>query len=264
MHPFDQDIAVTRQETGVLTGNVSDNWSINDNPNGGYLMALLASAMLEVGDKGDTPILTVNYMAICKPGDVELQVEEISCSRSFCRLEARLIQEGEEKVRGLGTFSGPVEDCFIRCHETPAPKIAPREKCIQIPRMPKFTLYDHMDVRLDPICAGWTENRMAEKSEHRGWIAFRDDRPWDICSVALATDAFPPAVFATQGMLAWVPTIELSINIRSIPTTRWLRCIFRTRFITCGLLEEDGEIWDETGALVAISRQIAQFRKPGA
>ena len=35
---------------------------------------------------------------------------------------------------------------------------------------------------------------------------------------------------------------------------------FRTRFITCGLLEEDGEIWDETGQLIAISRQIAQYR----
>ena len=42
-------------------------------------------------------------------------------------------------------------------------------------------------------------------------------------------------------MVAWVPTIELSVNIRNIPTTKWLKCIFQTRFITCGLLEEDGE-----------------------
>lgn len=264
MHPFDQDLALAIQSPEILTAPISDNWSINGNPNGGYLMALMARAMLEVGDKSETPILTINYMARCKPGAAEIHVEEISCSRSFCRLEARLIQDGEEKLRGLGTFSGPVDDCFIRRNETPPPKVAHRDKCIQIPKMPKFTLYDHMDVRIDPACAGWMENRMAEKSEHRGWIAFKDDRSWDIGAVALAADAFPPAVFATQGMLAWVPTIELSVSIRSIPTTRWLRCIFRTRFITCGLLEEDGEVWDDAGELVAVSRQIAQFRKAGA
>ncbi|MFZ1985389.1 MAG: hypothetical protein WAU91_13305 [Desulfatitalea sp.] len=39
-----------------------------------------------------------------------------------------------------------------------------------------------------------------------------------------------------------------------------MRAFFRTRFITCGLLEEDGQVWDETGELIAISRQIAQYR----
>jgi hypothetical protein len=52
------------------------------------------------------------------------------------------------------------------------------------------------------------------------------------------------------------------VNIRKIPTTDWLKCGFRTRFITCGLLEEDGEIWDQKDELIAISRQIAQYRTP--
>ena len=89
---------------------------------------------------------------------------------------------------------------------------------------------------------------------------FKNDRPFDIFSILLVADSFPPAVLTSQGMVAWVPTIEFSVNIRNIPTTQWLKCIFRTQFITCGLLEEDGEIWDATGRLIAISRQIAQYR----
>jgi len=32
--------------------------------------------------------------------------------------------------------------------------------------------------------------------------------------------------------------------------------------VTCGLLESDGELWDEADQLIAISRQIAQYRNP--
>ena len=54
--------------------------------------------------------------------------------------------------------------------------------------------------------------------------------------------------------------LEFSVNVRNLPATAWLKGVFRTRFITCGLLEEDGEIWDQNGVLIAISRQIAQYR----
>ena len=70
-----------------------------------------------------------------------------------------------------------------------------------------------------------------------------------------------PAAMATQGLTAWIPTIELSVNIRKLPQTKRLKCSLRTRHITCGILEADGEVWDEEGNLAAISRQIAQFRK---
>ncbi len=73
-------------------------------------------------------------------------------------------------------------------------------------------------------------------------------------------DSFPPPVFATQGPVAWVPTLEMSLNVRHPPQGTWLKAAFRTRFVTCGLLESDGELWDEADRLIAISRQIAQYR----
>jgi len=88
-----------------------------------------------------------------------------------------------------------------------------------------------------------------------------DDRPHDLLSTLLLADSFPPPVFVSQGMVAWVPTIEYSVNVRFIPETKWLKGVFRTHFITGGLLEEDGELWDEYDNLVAVSRQIAQFKK---
>lgn len=79
----------------------------------------------------------------------------------------------------------------------------------------------------------------------------------DAFALMLIADAFPPTVFNARLPVAWVPTVEMTTQIRGIPAKGWLRCKFSTRFITGGVLEEDGEIWDSSGRLVALSRQLA-------
>jgi hypothetical protein len=261
MHLFDKDTALSSLGPSRFEGTIADSWSINDTPNGGYLMAMLAGAMMRESVKKHTPIVTANYVSRCTAGRAEVLVEEISQSKQFNRLQAKLFQDGNEKIRAFGTFGEEKYDCFMVRYESPPPDLPPVEECLGVPAMPKFNLLENIDMRLDPSCAGWMRGALAEKSENRGWITFRDGRPFDLLSVFLIADAFPPAIFASQGLMGWVPTIELSINVRNVPETRWLKCVFRTRFINCGLMEEDGEVWDENGSLVAISRQIAQFRR---
>jgi len=47
-----------------------------------------------------------------------------------------------------------------------------------------------------------------------------------------------------------------------VPVVGPLRCVFRSRFITGGLLDEDGELWDDSGTLVAQSRQLSLYPRP--
>jgi acyl-CoA thioesterase len=263
MHQFDQDTSLTEKGCLTFEGKIADNFSIHGIPNGGYLMSILLNALLTRSEKKSTPILTANYISRCNPGEFEIHVEELVQSNQFNRYQAKLVQKGKERIRMLGTFADEPDECFIRRYEASPPNIPPRERCIPVPEMPRYTLFRNMDIRLDPRCAGWMQNQLNEKSEHAGWLGFKDGRFFDILSIPLAADAFPPAVFPSHGPSAWVPTIEFSVNIRRTPRTGWLKCLFRTRFINCGLMEEDGEVWDESGELLAISRQIAQFRKAG-
>lgn len=264
MHLFDQDVTITPTGSARYSANISEGWSINGNPNGGYLLALMANAMMQASDKNGTPILTINYLARSMPGPVEIEVAKMAESTQFSRMQAGLFQDGQEKIRAMGTFVVETDECFILRYEKSPPDIAPVSECMAIPELPGYTLYSQLDVRLDPSCGGWMEGRLTDKSEHRGWLTFKDGRPFDLLSIALAADAFPPPIFASQGMAAWVPTIELSVNIRNIPQTRWLKCVFRTCYVNCGMLEADGELRDENDELVAISRQIAQYRVIGA
>lgn len=258
---FDDDIALVEKETGVFEGTVSGNWSVNGNPNGGYLMAMLAGAMTARSDKGSTPIVTANYIARCAPGKAEIRIEEVSRSAQFNRYDARLLQGGGEKIRALGTFAAAKAECPVNRYETGAPDLAPADSCVPVPEMPQYTLFHNLEMLLDPSSAAWLKGKTTERSEQKGWVRFRDGRAYDLLSLFLVADSIPPAIFVSQGPTAWVPTIELSTNIRNMPVTGWLRFTLRTRFVTCGLLEADGEVWDNAGNLVSISRQIAQVRK---
>jgi len=260
MHPFDEDIQVKQENAETYSGSISPKWSINDVPNGGYLMAILTNAMLQTSKMAATPIVTANFLNRGEPGGAEILIERMSVSRQFDRFQAKLSQNGQEKARVFGTFANEKNACVLEHYETKCPEITVLEKCVPVPGMPRYTLFDQMDIRLDPVAAGWMSGKLSDRSENKGWIKFRDDRPFDVPSILLAADSFPPAVLSSQGMVAWVPTLEFSVNIRNLPASKWLKCVFRTQFITCGLLEEDGEIWDQDGQLIAISRQIAQYR----
>lgn len=264
MHTFDKDIVITLGDEGHYKGAISSNWSINGVPNGGYLVAVLANAMLQKGRMKATPIVTANFLNRCEPGEAFIAIECMSQSRQFKRFEARLQQDGEEKIRAFGTFADETNECILEQYQASPLHIAKRTQCLPIPEMPGFTIYRHLDLRLDPACTGWFEGRLSDRSEMKGWIRFRDTRPFDVPSILLVADAFPPAVFSSQGMVAWVPTLEYSVSYRNAPATDWLKCVFRTRYITCGLLEEDSEIWDGEDNLVAVSRQIAQYKAPPA
>jgi hypothetical protein len=62
------------------------------------------------------------------------------------------------------------------------------------------------------------------------------------------------------GMFGWVPTIELTTYVRAQPAPGWLACRMAARLLADGWLDEDAELWDSEGHLVAQARQLAGYR----
>ncbi|MCP3876028.1 MAG: thioesterase family protein [Desulfobacteraceae bacterium] len=259
-HILDKDIELKKIESKIFSVIISDNWSIHGTPNGGYLMSVIAKAMEYCSDKKETPIITVNYISKCLTGEAVIYVEVISESSNFTRLMVRLLQQGKEKIRAFGTFSSDLNGSSVQRYETGPPILSEYEESIRVPVMENNALFDHIDLRLDPSCAGWISGNLSKQAEFKGWIGFKDNRPIDIPAILLFADIYPPPVYARFGVSAWIPTIELSVNVRKIPDTQVLKGVFRSHFISGGLVEEDGELWDENNELVAISRQISKYR----
>jgi hypothetical protein len=75
--------------------------------------------------------------------------------------------------------------------------------------------------------------------------------------LALAVDALPPVVLNT-GLYGWSPTVELTWHMRAVPAPGWLSLHASGRLVSDGWFDEDVEVWDSAGKLVAQSRQIAR------
>jgi acyl-CoA thioesterase len=258
---FAEASAVERTDEGTWAGNVQPNWDIFGIANGGYLMSIAGRAMSEAAE-GRMPVsLTSHFTRPVSAGPVVISVEPIKTGRTFSTMRSQLTSE-TGSLSLIGSFADPdrtandTDYLAVGPEEMPSPDDCVRAvPAVDGPLPPP--LVAQFELRIHPDDASALEGRPSGVATVRGWFRFHDNEPVDPIGVLLVADAFPPAIFNLDRPMGWTPTVEMTTHVRSVPATEWLHCAFTTRFVTGGFLEEDGEIWDESGRLVALSRQLA-------
>lgn len=258
---FDEASAVHQVAETKWSGVVQPDWDILGIANGGYLMAIAARAMSEATG-GRTPVsVTAHFTRPVKAGPVEIAVDPIKEGRTFSTMKAQLGSE-TGSVSLMGSFADPGRpDHEVTYIGASPPEIPPPEECVRLapavdgPLPPP--LVGRFDERIHPEDVGVLKGELTGVPMIRGWLRLLDGEPLDPFTLLLVADALPPAIFNLDIPMGWTPTLEMTTHVRARPTTEWLRCKFTTRFVTGGLSEEDGEIWDQAGRLVALSRQLA-------
>jgi len=257
---FDDATRVERIGEGRYVGDVHDGWDIRGNANGGYVMALMNSAMRDASGRNDPISLTLHYLAPLPPSRFEITTEVIKQGRRFTTVSASMIVDGRTAIRGIGAF-GDVPDVSVGLHhvDISPPDLPPFESCqARDPHRENIplALMSKLNMRLHPDDLGFAVGKPSGRSLMRGYFAFADSRPIDTHAVLLAADAFAPPVFNLIEVPGWVPTVELTVHVRARPAPGPLACSFEARVVQGGMFEEDGVIFDERGVLVAQSRQI--------
>jgi acyl-CoA thioesterase len=255
---FDRAVALDAAGDGRYRVEVDPRWNIADAPNGGYLLCLSLAAIGREVPHPHPFAVSAHYATRTEAGAAEIAVETIRVGRSSSTARATLSQGSTARVLVTATFGdldamhGPTSIQGER------PEFQPPDDCVRAvgPAAPPFLR--QFDLRLTPETAAWAVTHPSGTAEAAGWIRFADGREPDPACLPLMSDAFPPTVFNLMPA-AWVPTIELTVHVRGRPAHGWLQCRFRTRYLIEGYLEEDGEIWDSTGRLVALSRQMARM-----
>jgi len=263
------ETAVGRTETGAevvrFAAEVKPGWDIGGNANGGYLLAIAGRAMAEA--VGRPPVtLTAHYLRPAPAGPCDIEVTAVRSGRRFATATATFTMASGQVLALLGTFGDQTPGGPSLTRETPV-DLPDYDDC-ELPPPPTGgpvpEMFRRLAVRIRPGDEGFRTGNPSGRAEIRGWFAFADGEPIDAIGLLLVADAFPPPIFNTDLPATWVPTVELTVHVRGIPEPGPLRCWFRSRFIHDGLLDEEGEIWDSTGKLVAQSRQLALYPRPPA
>jgi acyl-coenzyme A thioesterase PaaI-like protein len=247
---------------GRYRAEIAEGWDIGGNANGGYLLALVGRAMADAAARPDPVTITGHYLRPGQPGPVTIETMVVRAGRRFSTVHATLLAaEGKPLLTVLGTFGDltMTDDTAPVWTDRQPPDLPPPEEMIRRPPTQMAASFaSRVEVRLHPDDAGFvTGEARSGEPLIRGWFRLVDGEPMDTIALLLASDAFPPTIFNANLPVAWTPTVELTTHVRARPTPGWLRCQFSTHHIAGGFLEEEGELWDETGRLVAHSRQLA-------
>jgi acyl-CoA thioesterase len=233
-------------------------------PNGGYLLALVARAALEAVGQPDPLAVSAHFLAPADPGPAEVEVRGLRAGRSLSTARATLLQEGAPRLEALVTAGRIDPDAAPGWRRATGPAgLPPVDQCVPgQPEMPggmRADLLDHLDLRVDPATTGWFVGRPGGRLEMRGWVRFADGRAADPLALLQVVDALPPTSFEL-GLASWAPTVELTVYLRGVPAPGWLAVVVRGQLWQGGWFDEDAEVWDSAGRLVAQSRQLAGAR----
>ena len=270
-HPFDEDTAVAPVEPGRYSATVTDRWGLlgagGGFSNGGYALAICLRAVEHQSNHPHPVTVAATYLSRVRFGPAEILVEPMRSGRRLSAAQARLVQDGKERLRVVTTF-GDLAAAEGRTEVRNAPPNLPRpEDCAGLATresVPGFTLADRVETRYVEL-PGWRRGAPAGKLTDEFWMRFTpgDDgveREPDAIAVAAMVDmATPPVIdLGERGST----TIELSVHVRGLPAPGWLACRASTRHVIDGYHDEDFEIWDSSGRLVAQSRQLALLASP--
>jgi acyl-CoA thioesterase len=259
---FDRDTAVEPVGDGRFTGHVSPRWSgLAGNPLGGYVLMIALRALRQVMPLPDPLVVSAFFLEPVGPGPVEVRTNVLRAGRRTATGEVFLDQGGREAIRATVTFADIAAFTGPTRQLADPPALPPPDEAIDlyadVPPPPPLTVAGQLAFRVART-PGWRTGTLSGEPAAEFWLRLADGEHDDPLILPFLVDAAPPAVLELGA--AGTTTLQLTVHIHRRPAPGWLACRARTRFLTNGLHEEDFEVWDGAGNLIAQSRQLALFR----
>jgi acyl-coenzyme A thioesterase PaaI-like protein len=256
MGSFDQATAVQRAGEGRYVAELDAGYGFEQALNGGYLMAVLTRAALDASGRPHPITTAASFLRVARPGRADVIVESRKAGRTAEVARVTLAQEGVPVVDALittGTLDGDAQALY----SAKADALPPLEDCVTFgDRDDGFAA--QVEVRYDPATMGWLDGTPSGRPEMRAYVRLRgQEYEPDGALLALAVDSLPPVVLNT-GAYGWSPTVDLTWHMRAVPAPGWLSLHAWGRLVSDGWFDEEVEVWDSAGKLVAQSRQIAR------
>lgn len=285
MTVFDEATAVTRCGDGRYTAHPDQRFALvpagGKAPpavNGGVMLATVLRAVLDCSPLPHPVATSAHYLRVPKLAPAQIEVTWLKTGRTAATARATLIQDDEVVLEtAVTTGTVPVSTPGTSLAEPgdqsegaplrwtgAAPPMPALSECVNLGPWPGTVATDgtpgyagQVQMLLDPAVTGWRAGKPSGIPEMRGYFSLREERVPDALTLAVALDGLPPVVFGL-GATGWAPTVELTMHMRMVPAPGLLAVHARCRHVSGGWFDEEAEVWDSAGNLVAQSRQLAR------
>jgi acyl-CoA thioesterase len=278
---FDEDTRVSPSGSGAGSGDgsfaasVTGRWGgITGVPNGGYLLATCTRALGLRVPFPDPIVVSGFFLRPGTPGPATVRTSVVREGRTTAFGEAVLSQGGKDVIRAAAAFarlsgsvsvsgSGSVSGSWSGSEsgggpvlvDGAPPDLPPPSDCVGVPvgSFGPATIAERIEFRSREFPV-WFLGRPTGRPSSEFWMRFADGRNADLLALLVMVDSTAPSVLELGAGSA---TIQLTVHLRAHPAPGWLATRATTRFVSGGYHEEDFEVWDSAGTLVAQSRQLA-------
>lgn len=262
-HRFDADTAVAAQGGGVYTAVCSPDWAVPmGGPNGGYVAAILARAVLEEVPEAERRLRSLSVQFVRPPrAGHELRITVVAerLGRSVTNLTVRAEQDG--RLMALGIALAALDQPVALDFATAPPQLPPAD---EVPTRPHHEQMPPIAARyLVKPCLGPEMFSGADIALSGGWIRLEDPRPFDALAAVAYLDAWLPAPFTRTTTPVRAPTLDYTVHIRDhlppegLDPAAFLMIRMSASTSAQGFFEGDCEIWSPDGVLLGQARQLA-------
>ena len=259
MGQFEIETSVNKISDRVWRGHLHRGWRIGRVPNGGYVMAIGARALSEALLHPHPQVISAFYLSPPVLGPIDCHIEILRSSKRTTHAVVKMFQEDEIKVQITAAYVDINNMIGPSWTDLSPIEIPAWDEC-QDAGNHQLEFRQRVDIRLTSSGQVFSGGDPTGHAKFEGWLAHSDGADPDILSLVMFADALPPPPFNVFGLAGWVPTVELTVQVRGTPCPGPIRSTLATHAITNGVLEEDGYYWDSGGKLVAVSRQTARVR----
>lgn len=254
-HEFDEAVAVASDGSVALP----ERWTMGPGfAHGGYLMSVALSGATALAPGQDPISITSNFVRPGVASGARVDRSIVKAGRTHSTIRSDLVQNGEVSVTSLITFGDLDGSDNVRYRSIDPPDLPTPAECppadASHPLVPRMV--ENLDLRLTPASLGFALGIDVGDARMEGWVAFADGRPIDALSLPMFADALPQPILNVGFSPGWTPTLEMSVHIRSRPSTARLAVSFHADLIAGSYFESSGTLWSEQGDLVAMSRQL--------
>lgn len=267
---FTAAMTLREVDPGVFEGDLNKHWTIGPKVHGGAMVALCANAARTACGGGQSeglqPVaVSASFLWAPDPGPMRLTTLIRKRGRRISVVDVELTQGDRTAVHAEVNLGEP--EHFVP-GEAGAPLLTANPVLDLMPPEPPADiapigpghplaglvhLGEGCDVR--PVLSTLAPSRDGRPPVIQMWARPRDVAP-DPLFALMCGDLSAPVTFAV-GRTGWAPTIQLTAFLRGVPADGWLRVICTCMEIGHDWFDEDHLVVDQTGRIVAQSRQLA-------